>query len=224
MWIDDEIMKRHEEKSAISVWIPQKNIVVLGSSNKAKAELHQEEIEKRQIEVLTRYGGGGTVVLYKGCVVVSCSAWVANPYKNDVYFEKINQALIDCLGERWPALKKMEQFGISDVGYKNKKTVGTSMFRSRNYLLYQASILVDLDLALIEEILRHPSKEPGYRAKRSHSDFLIGLSDLEKLSVSQVSDHLANNFQSAVDDSIGTELVEPIESQFKNLIKRIQRI
>ena len=53
------------------------------------------------------------------------------------------------------------------------------MFRSRNYLLYQASLLVDSKIDLISKYLAHPSKEPTYRKKRPHSDFLIGLSQID---------------------------------------------
>ena len=116
------------------------------------------------------------------------------------------------------------QKGFSDLVFKNRKFGGTSMFRSKRYLLYQASILVDKDLNLIERYLKHPSKEPDYRGSRTHRDFLIGLNEIiEGLRT----DELAKVFESSLAGSIDTELSgefgEVDHKHIKHLMKRIDR-
>src|SRR5690606_4412899 len=130
------------------------------------------------VPILRRYGGGGTVVLYHGCAVASVGMWVKRDFHNQLYFERLNEALIRTLEGMGLKAGTLAQNGISDIVAGEKKVVGTSLFRSRNYLLYQASILVSADLSLIERYLRHPSQEPEYRRGRTHASFLSGLADL----------------------------------------------
>ena len=56
-----------------------------------------------------------------------------------------------------------------------RKVVGSSAFCGRGAFLYQASVLVELDLGLVERYLLHPSREPPYRRGRRHRDFLMNL-------------------------------------------------
>ena len=56
------------------------------------------------------------------------------------------------------------------------KFSGNSQRRKRRALLFHGAFLLDLDLALVEGALLMPSKEPDYRANRSHSEFLVNLS------------------------------------------------
>ena len=169
MWIDDDVLRRCDEAVALTVFVPATPIVVLGSANVAEREADVEACAAAQVPVLKRYGGGGAVVLHDGCVVVSLGCWVRQHFQNKLYFERVNAAVIDALALAWPPLAGLTQRGLSDVVFGDRKVAGTSLFRSRNYLLYQASLLVDPKLALIERFLRHPSREPDYRAGRAHA-------------------------------------------------------
>ena len=62
-------------------------MVVLGNSNKSEKECYQESCEADGVPVLKRYGGGGTVVLHDGCLVVSFGFWVRDYFENDYYFK-----------------------------------------------------------------------------------------------------------------------------------------
>ena len=138
-------------------------------------------MSKNGIPVLRRSGGGGTVLLHPDCIIVGLGIWVKDFYKNDFYFRCINDAIMDSLALIDNKFFDLYQDGISDIAYKEKKIAGTSLFRSRNYLLYQASILFKTDVGTIEKALPHPSREPNYRKNKSHREFLIGLSDLLSL-------------------------------------------
>jgi lipoate-protein ligase A len=235
MWIDDLVISRMNEKIALWCWIPDQVQVVLGSSNLASVECFEDRCKADGLSILKRYGGGGTVVLHPGCVVVTAGLWVKNLYQNGPYFQKINQSVIDCLADWKKSFKALGQNGISDICFEGKKVAGTSLFRSKNYLLYQASILFDPNLPLLQRYLRHPSREPTYRAGRSHQDFLTGLNAVdcssppEKASPScpltpeLVAKHLQNHLASYLINHLKDDLIEPQTSHFTALNNRILR-
>ena len=60
MWIDSSIISHCESGKFIKIWVPEKNYVVLGSSNKESTEVFRERCDQDGIEVLRRCGGGGS--------------------------------------------------------------------------------------------------------------------------------------------------------------------
>lgn len=226
MWIDDQILEQYEKPLAVGLWVPESPIVVLGSSNDPAVECHVESCTVDRVPVLKRYGGGGTVVLYPGCVVISIGCWVAEHFNNDRYFRMLNGALNACLGSSFQFNAPLSQNGISDLVAGDKKFGGTSMFRSRNYLLYQASLIVECDFELISRYLAHPSREPEYRRGRRHEDFLTGLSGVARERALTAPDALAlfrHSLSGHVMAALGHEMIPPQPDQFSALQARIER-
>lgn len=196
MWIDEQLLRNSDRSIYTNCWIPEDVFIVVGSSNKIALEINEGMCETDNIPIYRRKGGGGAVVLYPGCVCVGCGVWVANYYDNSRYFYLLNQAIIDSLVSLSPNFLGITQDGISDITWEGEKIGGTSMFRRRNYLLYQASLLVDVNDDLISRYLKHPSSEPAYRNSRKHEDFLIGLNEIEKgLTVKKVKDSIIRSFE-----------------------------
>jgi lipoate-protein ligase A len=175
MWIDDQIIGECARTHYLSIWVPEKPLVILGSSNDGERECHLAHCKRDGVPVLRRRGGGGAVVLHPECVVVSFGAWVGEYYQNKKYFSLLNRSLITGLQKAYPKLPPIEERGISDLAMGDKKIAGTSLFRSRNYLLYQASLLAQPGLSWIETYLAHPSIEPDYRQGKPHREFIVGL-------------------------------------------------
>ncbi len=167
-----------------------------------------------------RYGGGGAVVLHPGCVVLSLGIWVKDYYQNQRYFCALNKAVIKHLASFWPSLGELQQNGISDIAYRGKKIAGTSLFRSRNYLLYQASILIEDRLDLIDRYLKHPSREPEYRQGKSHRQFLSCLNQIldHPVETKEVARSLLNDFDQYLPKD---EIISPVEKQKAHLLKKI---
>ena len=69
----------------------------------------------------------------------------------------------------------MDDRGVSDLAISDRKILGTSLYRRRSLLFYQASLLVDVDLALFDRYLRFPSRVPDYRRERGHGEFCTTL-------------------------------------------------
>lgn len=225
MWIDDQVLVRYRDPVALEIFVPQTTAVVLGSGNTIDTEVNEAHCLGAGIPVLRRYGGGGTVVLYPGCVVVSIGAWVRDPFNNSCYFKGLNEAVIQALSESWPVFSGLTQSGISDIVFGDQKVAGTSLFRSRQYLLYQASILVELDRPLISQCLKHPTREPDYRKGRGHDSFLTSLAELapEISSAGDVEHALKKYLGDALAARLAGELVAPIETQMKSLEERLAR-
>ena len=222
MWIDDQVLEYCHEPLKIFSYVPPENTVVLGRSNKPELETNESVCQQDGVPILKRYGGGGTVLLHDGCVVVSIGGWVKNPYNNDRYFHLLNQSIINSLAPHYDQAP-FAQRGYSDIVLNQRKFVGTSLFRSRTYFLYQASILVDLHLEDIEKYLCHPSKEPDYRKGRSHRDFLMGLGELNP---SLDSDTVAKILREALPQELDTLLKEELDApnlkHVPYLLKRLE--
>jgi lipoate-protein ligase A len=211
-------LTHHARQIHIESFIPDKVMVVMGASNQPDKEVNVDRCAKDGVPVMRRYGGGGTVVLYPGCVVVSVGTWVAQYYQNDFYFRLLNAWLTEMLA------LPLEQRGISDLAFAEKKVAGTSLFRSRNYLLFQASVLVKVDSTLISSYLQHPTREPEYRAKRSHGDFLTDLQTLSaEFDAHMFVKHVQRTGPTTLASVLGKELIEPQPLQFSAIEARLAR-
>lgn len=223
MWIDDDVVRQCSKDRTVNCFIPKSPLVVLGSSNDPEKEVNGTYCQATGVPVVKRYGGGGTVVLYEGCVVVSMGLWVKRWFDNQLYFSKLNQCVIDALAVKWSALQGLTQRGHSDIVWGDRKMAGTSLFRSRNYLLYQASLLVRADFDLIEKTLAHPSKEPDYRLGRNHANFLTDLSailDSAQLTPTEVLEVMQSNIEEVLLHNLDGELITSISAQTTHLLKR----
>ncbi len=56
-----------------------------------------------------------------------------------------------------------------------RKFSGNSLRVKRRHLLYHGTLLFDFDLELIARCLKHPPREPDYRAGRPHAEFVANL-------------------------------------------------
>jgi lipoate-protein ligase A len=160
-------------KPVYRLYEPEGVSIVLGAGRSAAQDVFVERARADGVEILRRRGGGGTVVLSRGQLVLALVTGVASPFHNLQYFRAINhwfRRALEGLG-----VTGIEDRGISDLAIRERKILGTSMYRRRNLLFYQASLLVDLDLALFERYLAHPYRVPEYRQQRPHREFCTTL-------------------------------------------------
>lgn len=155
------------------IYEPRDVSIVLGAGRKNKGDVRHQAARQDRVPVLTRRGGGGTVVLSPGMVVLALVKDVASPYQNREYAGKINdwqRLLLSDLG-----VTDIRHQGISDLTLGDRKILGTSIFRRRHLLFYQSSLLVENDIKLFERYLTFPSTVPDYRGRRSHGEFCTNL-------------------------------------------------
>ncbi len=172
----EELRETAKGRVEVEIVRPTHWQVVMGAGGKIEDDVHQEALVETGVPLYKRKGGGGTVLLGPNTLVVTVHAGVARTFGNLAYFRAINDALMQVF-RCWKNLP-FRQKGISDIALEDRKLVGSSIFRRRHYLLYQASVLVELNLDLMARLLKNPPRQPDYRRKREHGDFLTCLRDL----------------------------------------------
>ena len=223
MWIDSQIIDQCQRQLYVCVWQPRDTLLVLGNGNDCQEYCYPERCRQLAVPILRRKGGGGAVVLHDGCIVVAVGLWLRSYFDNGKYFRLLNGAIIECLAEHRSVFAELDQQGISDICYRDKKVAGTSIFRTRNYLLYQASLLYRPRIDLVSHLLKQPPVAPAYRAGRTHADFLSSLNDLDPSSnLVEVVALLQDKLPLVIANNCGDELIEPPIDQWPTLQKRFE--
>jgi lipoate---protein ligase len=177
--LDEALLNLREDEPGegfLRFWEPTEPCVVLGRTNAADREVRLDECRRRGIPVFRRSSGGGTVIQGPGCLNFSIVLNVgdeprlANAGSTNDHVLTRNAAVIRTLtGE--PVVVS----GFSDLTILGRKISGNAQRRRLRTLLFHGCILLDLDLSLIEALLPFPTRAPGYRGGRSHTDFLRNL-------------------------------------------------
>ncbi len=219
--IDRRVVAQCRQSIHLRVWSPTRDVVVLGNSDRAVLSCYRERCAAHGVPVLRRKGGGGAVVLHPHCIVISMGLWVRRYFHNAHYFACINAAVVECLAAYRSLWAGLRHRGISDIAWGEHKVGGTSIFRSRNYLLYQASLLYRTEVDRISTLLPHPPREPDYRAGRKHAQFLCGLADIVPDSLqNEISAVLYRELPHAVVRLLAAELIDPPAEQCAGLLAR----
>ena len=121
-------------------------------------------------------GGGGAVFLTDGCVCVALRFRRNPEWAIADYFAAGNGLVASALREAFGIAAGTR--GVSDLAVGDKKIAGSSLYLPRQCGVYLASILVNMRLGDLDRYLRHPSREPDYRGRRAHADFVANLADL----------------------------------------------
>lgn len=155
------------------IYEPTALCAVLGAAGKPESDLHLDVLTADGVPWRHRRGGGGTVVLGPGQVVLAVVTEVGSPFRNREYAAAINSWIVEAL-ERL-GVSGVRPEGISDLAIGGRKIVGTSIYRTRLVLFYQASLLVSNDISVFTRYLAMPARVPEYRRGRSHEDFCTTL-------------------------------------------------
>jgi len=179
---NDDIFERGAagKKPFAYLYEPQQVEIVHGPSFVAEKELFVDRCETDGVPITERRGGGGTVVLSPGTLVI-----VAVGERRDGgrewaqgVFHRVNGAIIAALGKA--GIETAEEAGISDIAAGGRKVLGSSLYMGSKPPLfyYQSSLMVSNDLGLMDKYLRHPPREPDYRGGRGHGEFCATLKEL----------------------------------------------
>jgi lipoate-protein ligase A len=206
MWMDNWVLHRpffnwpqtpsapSHHKVLFRFFETMRHAVVLSSSNSAEREAFGEVCRDLNIPVLQRRGGGGTVLLGPGCLVLTFAFFAKDVFSNQRYFGMINGLWAEALAEA--GIGGLVTRGHSDLAHGEQKIAGTSLFRRKHLVVYQGSLLVVPDFELIGQVLRHPSREPDYRKGRPHREFLTSASELGYKGTTQsLAKHCASYFE-----------------------------
>jgi|WetSurMetagenome_2_1015567.scaffolds.fasta_scaffold411443_2 lipoate---protein ligase len=149
--------------------------VVMGFSEQSDQVVNQSECRKLGVEMLKRTTGGGSVL--QTCGVFNYSLVMPAPGSLDPRSAFcLATELIRSILAGFSLVGTRE--GTSDVAVGGRKISGNAQARRRKSLLVHGTLLADFDYELAEKVLRHPSREPEYRRRRSHREFMVTLREL----------------------------------------------
>lgn len=151
-------------------WESRQYFVVLGHSGRFEDEVCSEACEQAGVPVLRRITGGGAVLQGPGCLNYT----LVLPL--EVYPElwDVRRSLGLILGKLRGALA-LDEIEIrvpADLALGERKISGNAQRRGRRALLHHGTILYNFNAALVEQYLREPVRQPDYRRRRRHTEFL----------------------------------------------------
>ncbi len=186
-----------EPREVLRLWEPASAMVVMGRSSRPEIEIDLEVCAQRRVPVIRRTSGGLAIVTGPGCLMYS----LVLSLEQRPQLRGIDQIHCHVLGRMVETLALVApgtvRCGTSDLAFAAeergastagaacdlpqhrqqalRKFSGNSLRVKRRHVLYHGTLLYDFDLRLVEQLLRHPPREPGYRAGRSHGEFVANL-------------------------------------------------
>lgn len=160
----------------MELWQPDQVYVVLGRSNQPESSVYLNRVATDEVVLLKRPSGGEAVVLTPATLVVAFADSLDRFPVARRFFGWCNTVLLEAFAGM--GIEGLSQRGISDISHNGMKLVGSSMYKGADRLFYHAVINVAELPGTIAWYLKHPSREPDYRAGRSHEDFIISLRQL----------------------------------------------
>jgi len=152
------------------VWESDTTAVVLGRFGDAANDVFEAHCQHDGVPMIRRFSGGGAVVVGRGCMNFTVVfALPLYPELADVAhsFRMVLQGIGDAL-----AVDGLLLAGGTDLVIGTRKVSGNAQRRGRRALLHHGTVLYDFDPMLAARYLREPRRQPAYRERRSHSDFM----------------------------------------------------
>jgi lipoate---protein ligase len=160
----------------VRFWEARSHFVVLGYGKQLEREVYRDECTARNIPILRRCSGGGTVLQGPGCFNYTLILPIASAPEletitgaNCFIMQRIRSIVA------LASLRDIEVCGHTDLVHAGRKFSGNAQRRKRRCLLFHGCFLIDFDLSLITRTLRLPEQQPVYRAAREHHDFIANL-------------------------------------------------
>jgi lipoate-protein ligase A len=156
-------------------WEWPSQAVIIGAGGKWQVEADVSGCARDDVPILRRSSGGGAVLLGPGCLLFS----LILPFERHAALADLHASYRFILGTIAEALTPLApgiaQAGISDLAVAGRKCSGNAQQRKRTHLLHHGTLLCSLDVANLPRYLAHPPREPNYRGRRSHLDFVGNL-------------------------------------------------
>jgi lipoate-protein ligase A len=209
----DEALLNDAEKGgpeALRFWESPQRIVVLGSTGRIAEEVQLDACRAKNIPVLRRASGGGTVLAGPGCLFYSLILNLdERVHLRDIHvsYREISNRIADCL-----QLEGLAHRGISDIALGARKISGNAQRRKSRSLLHHGTILYRFDLKEMEEFLKDPPKQPDYREHRGHAEFTANL----PLSAEEIKSRMIRCWEAQPSQPPRPDLSKLIEEKYGN--------
>lgn len=163
----------------LRLWEPSRPFVVLGRSSDPAVEVNMTVCQREKIPVLRRASGGGTILAGPGCLMYAVVLALEN-YPEARFVTAAHRIVLERIARSLgPLVDGVTLAGTSDLALSQngrlQKFSGNAMRIKRDHLLYHGTLLYDFDLAQVGELLASQTREPRYRAGRTHDEFIANL-------------------------------------------------
>ncbi len=158
----EEHLLRHDTQDHLIINRGSPKTIVLGLSNKKEEMVHLDKTA--DIPIIQRFSGGGTVIVDETTLFITFIKQEASH----------PDAILHQVFSHFSAVLPDLQLQAQDFTLNNKKVAGSAQYIRKQRWLHHTSFLTHVNPAHMA-YLRHPPKEPAYRAGRSHLDFLTPL-------------------------------------------------
>lgn len=174
-WLLEQAEQGCLEDEVLRIWPASQPFIVIGRGSRIAGEVNLEAAQQAGVPVLRRISGGASIVAAPGCLMYALFlSYERRPHLRmlDAAHETVMQSLVGALG---PLEPRLTYDGTCDLVVSGRKVSGNSVRCRRDWMLYHGTLLIDMDLSLLDRFLLHPPREPEYRQKRKHSDFTTNL-------------------------------------------------
>jgi lipoate-protein ligase A len=166
----------------LRLWRAESLFVVVGRSSRVAAEVQRDVAQRWNVPIFRRVSGGTSIVAGPGCLFYS----VLLDLEQRPHLRMLDEAhrfVMSTLKRGIAPLRPDVRFvGTCDLvvpaaprATELRKFSGNALRVGRRWMLYHGTLLVDMQLQWISQLLKHPPREPDYRAGREHSEFLTNL-------------------------------------------------
>lgn len=164
-----------ESGEVLRLWECDRYVVVLGAGCRLSEDVDEAACAADGVPILRRPSGGGTVLLGPGCLLFS----LVLSFDRDPALREIQSSyrfILERMAQAFAAsLPGTIMAGTSDLAAGERKFSGNSQQRKRTHLLHHGTLLYDFDLERIARYLHPPARQPEYRARRDHGQFVRNL-------------------------------------------------
>lgn len=163
------------DSEILRVWQPTSSFVVVGRGSQVAREVNLQAAEAACMPVMRRISGGAAVVAAPGCLMYAVLlSYARRPHLRmlDQAHRSVMEAMVEALQ---PSVPELGWDGTCDLVVRARKVSGNSLRCRREWMLYHGTLLLDMDLQLLDQFLLHPPREPEYRQKRRHAEFVTNL-------------------------------------------------
>ncbi|MGQ9632077.1 MAG: lipoate--protein ligase family protein [bacterium] len=173
--LDEALSRLCWHPPILRLWESERNAVVIGLGQEVAREVFVDNCRRRGIPVIRRFTGGGAVYHKRGNLNISLTI----PFASWPEIRELRSSYRLIGGIIIEGLKglgiRADFRPISDLAVGDRKVSGSAQHRNRDRLFHHATLMVDMELDDMSEILRMPSDMPEYRGGRGHADFVTTL-------------------------------------------------
>lgn len=163
----------------LRLWEPDQYFVVLGRSSDPAVEVDLAACRRKNIPILRRASGGGTILAGPGCLMYAVVLRHEGIQESRSISHCHQRVLSRMVKSLLPLASSVRLAGTSDLAFpvdnSLQKFSGNALRIKREFFLYHGTLLYDFDLNLVSELLASQTREPLYRANRAHQEFIANL-------------------------------------------------